>query len=234
LLLAFELPLKRPSLLEYSTTMFSSAATSQSKPYRAFWWFLAVLFAVVGLVGLSAGTASAFKPTSTVSSSDHLPVVGPETRVGVTTNISGTSSARIETVSPACVGETHPGYDRIMSASCVATKPGTSGASNVANGPRLAGQLTAEEASSIFTNAGGLKQSVVNASTEIIPGTSLKNSQLIKNLTADGSNIADWGKYTTQTFKSPSGPFQVHFCRNSITGAVHYLDDYKVVFNGPR
>lgn len=66
------------------------------------------------------------------------------------------------------------------------------------------------------------------------PGTALKNTQLIKNLTADGSNLADWGKYTTRTFNGPSGPFQVHFYMNSSTGTVHYLDDFKVVFNGPR
>ncbi len=114
-----------------------------------------------------------------------------------------------------------------------ATKTGT-GASNAATGPALARQLAGEEASSIFTSSGGLQRSVINSSTEIIPGTSLKNTQLIKNLTADGSNLADWGKYTTQTFSSPSGPFQVHFYMNSSTGAVHYLDDFKVVFNGRR
>lgn len=37
-----------------------------------------------------------------------------------------------------------------------------------------------------------------------------------------------------ETFQSPSGPFQVHFYRNSASGAVSYTHDYKVVFNGPR
>lgn len=108
------------------------------------------------------------------------------------------------------------------------------GAANAATGPALARQLAGEEASSIFTTSGGLKPSVIDASTEIIPGTSLSNGQLIKNLTADGSSLADWGKYTTPTFNSPSGPFQVHFYMNPSTGVVHYLDDFKVVFNGPR
>lgn len=57
---------------------------------------------------------------------------------------------------------------------------------------------------------------------------------MIKTLTADGSNIADWAKYTTRSFQSPSGPFQVHFYRNSVTGAVEYTYDYKSVFVGPR
>ena len=117
--------------------------------------------------------------------------------------------------------------------SCVATNT-ASGASNAATGPSLARQLAGEEASSIFTSSGGVQRSVIDASTEIIPGTGLRNSQLVKSLTADGSNIADWGKYTTPSFNSPSGPFQVHFYMNPATGAVHYLDDFKVVFNGPR
>ena len=36
---------------------------------------------------------------------------------------------------------------------------------------------------------------------------------------------------STQSFKSPSGPFQVHFYQNLKTGAVHYGDDFKAVFN---
>ena len=109
-----------------------------------------------------------------------------------------------------------------------------SGASNAATAPALARQLAGEEASSIFTSSGGLQQSVIDASREIIPGTDLSNGQLIKTLTADGSSIADWGKFSTPTFNSPSGPFQVHFYMNPSTGIVHYLDDFKVVFNGAR
>lgn len=37
-------------------------------------------------------------------------------------------------------------------------------------------------------------------------------------------------KYTTQTFKSPSGPSHVHFLMNPVTGAVNYRNDFKVVF----
>src|SRR2546421_8558331 len=40
--------------------------------------------------------------------------------------------------------------------------------------------------------------------------------------TSDGSDIADWGKYTSRTFQSPSGPAQVHFHYNPVTGAVNY------------
>jgi hypothetical protein len=55
---------------------------------------------------------------------------------------------------------------------------------------------------------------------------------VVSELTADGSNIADWGKYTSETFQSPAGSFQVHFYMNQVTGAVNYNIDYKIVFNG--
>jgi hypothetical protein len=46
-----------------------------------------------------------------------------ETRVGVTTHLSGRSSARLATESPACVGENRPVYGGSVLVSCVATKP---------------------------------------------------------------------------------------------------------------
>lgn len=40
-----------------------------------------------------------------------------------------------------------------------------------------------------------------------------------------------FGKYATQTFSSPSGPFQVHFYMNPTTGEVFYGLDYKILLN---
>jgi len=40
-----------------------------------------------------------------------------------------------------------------------------------------------------------------------------------------------FGKYTTGTFQSPAGDFQVHFYKNPTTGEVIYGLDYKAVFN---
>jgi hypothetical protein len=107
-------------------------------------------------------------------------------------------------------------------------------AESAADFARLTRQLQFDEAASVFNRSGGLQSSVISNSTPIIRGPQLGNQQVVKALTADGSNIADWAKYTTQTFQSPSGPFQVHFYRNSATGAVNYAYDYKVIFNGPR
>jgi RHS repeat-associated protein len=105
------------------------------------------------------------------------------------------------------------------------------GAANVPNGPRLRAALTLDEATSVFTNSGQLRGSVVSNSTEIIRGSQLNNPAVVAELTRDGSNIADWGKYTTDTFNSPAGAFQVHFYRNRATGQVNYNVDYKVKFN---
>jgi hypothetical protein len=101
---------------------------------------------------------------------------------------------------------------------------------NAANGPRLARHLLAEEASSAFTSTGLTPEAIQKASV-IMPGTELKNPALIQELTRDGSNIADWGKFSTDTFRSPSGPFQVHFYYNPTTGAVNYNFDFKAIFN---
>jgi Pretoxin HINT domain len=106
-------------------------ATNQREPQTALWRLLTLLLTVAGLVGLSAGSASAFTGTPTVSSSGHSVVVGPETRVGVTNHFSGGSSARIPTVSPACVGKNQAEYDGTAVASCVATKPGAGAVDDV-------------------------------------------------------------------------------------------------------
>ncbi|TCC48812.1 RHS repeat protein [Kribbella capetownensis] len=109
------------------------------------------------------------------------------------------------------------------------------GADNVVNGLRLAQQLARESASSAFTGSGKLNPGAISGANLIIPGNKLGNKALIQRLTADGSDIADWGKYTSRTYQSLSGNFQVHFYMNRRTGAVDYGYDYKVIFNGvPR
>ena len=90
--------------------------------------------------------------------------------------------------------------------------------------------MTYEEASSVFTKSGTLKPEVIKNSEEIIPGSKLNNPDVIKALTSDGSSINDWAKMSTQTFKSPSGDFQVHFYQNIKTGQVSTYE-MKVKFN---
>ncbi|MGH8437404.1 MAG: RHS repeat-associated core domain-containing protein, partial [Pseudomonas sp.] len=98
-------------------------------------------------------------------------------------------------------------------------------------GTRLNAALRFEEATSVFARGGGLHPDVVRNATRIIEGTDLRNPAVIAELSRGGTNIADWGKYTTQTFKSPAGDFQVHFYYNRATGALNTAIDYKVVLN---
>ncbi|WP_156373513.1 DUF637 domain-containing protein [Pseudorhodoferax sp. Leaf267] len=109
-------------------------------------------------------------------------------------------------------------------------KGSTSDAQNIANGPLLTQQLLHSEAASLFID-GALRPDVIAASKVAIPGSQLKNPDLIAKLTADGTNIADWAKMTTLTQRSPSGDFQVHFYQNRATGKTYFLDDFKVIFN---
>ncbi len=74
------------------------------------------------------------------------------------------------------------------------------------NASRLAAQLTREEAASVFTSSGELQPQVIADSHEIINGTQLGNKQLVSELTSNGTDIADWGKYTTPNIQKPSGP----------------------------
>ena len=98
-------------------------------------------------------------------------------------------------------------------------------ASSAMNAARLADQLAWEdatsEASSAFNADGTLSEAALDGSREAIPADELGNPEI-----PDG-----FSKYSTQTFNSPSGPFQVHFYYNPATDEVFYGLDYKTVFN---
>ena len=115
-----------------------------------------------------------------------------------------------------------------------AARLGPDSAQNIVTGRALSQQLAGAEADAVFTKAGYLKAEVIDGAEQIIPGERLVNPQVIRALTADGSDIRHWGKYSTKTSKSASGPFQVHFYYNPVTGRVNYDIDYKVVYNAAR
>ncbi len=94
-------------------------------------------------------------------------------------------------------------------------------ASDAINAPRLANQLVHAEASSAFTAAGELSPEAIQGAKQIIAPGQLGNPAI----------PSGFGKYTTETFASPSGPFQVHFYMNHSNGAIYYGMDYKAVFN---
>jgi len=95
-------------------------------------------------------------------------------------------------------------------------------ASNAANAPRLAMDLAAQEAKSAFTATGELSPEAIQGATRIFAPGELGNPAIPEG----------FGKYTTETFQSPSGPFQAHFYMNAETGETFYGLDYKAIFNG--
>gem|GEM_PF-2678878 len=97
------------------------------------------------------------------------------------------------------------------------------GAANVANGPRLANQLVNESARSPFTATGTLTREALSTSRAI---PNLGPGQLSNPAIPKG-----FGKYTTETFQSPAGDFQMHFYMNPKTGEPFYGLDYKAIFN---
>ena len=100
---------------------------------------------------------------------------------------------------------------------------GADSAQNIATAKQLAQQLQLESANSPFTAGGTLTQNAIN-DAQAVPG--LGPGQL-----ANPNIPAGFGKYTTQTYQSPAGPFQVHFYMNPTSGEVSYGLDYKAIFN---
>jgi RHS repeat-associated protein len=84
-------------------------------------------------------------------------------------------------------------------------------------------QLAEREAGSAFTATGQLSPGAISSSRLIVPAAKLINPQVPAGL----------AKYSTRTFASPSGPFQVHFYMDPLTMEIFYGLDYKVVFGGP-
>jgi YD repeat-containing protein len=89
-------------------------------------------------------------------------------------------------------------------------------------GPALAGQLARESAESAFTAEGGLSEGAISGSRMIVPGAQLRNAEI----------PAGMDKFSTSTYQSPSGNFQIHFYMNSTSGATFYGLDFKAVFSG--
>jgi len=94
-------------------------------------------------------------------------------------------------------------------------------ASSALNSLKLGHQLAGEEAASVFTAEGKLTSEAIQGSRQIIAPGELGNPAIPKG----------FGKYSTETFHSPSGPFQSHFYMNPTNGEVFYGLDFKAVFN---
>jgi hypothetical protein len=104
------------------------------------------------------------------------------------------------------------------------------GASGSANWAQLRASLAFQEAGILTQDGIALTPQAIAASRQIpIAGGQLTNPAVIAELTSDGSNIADWGKYTTQSITLPDGQrSQIHFYMNNVTGDVNLNIDFKV------
>ena len=85
--------------------------------------------------------------------------------------------------------------------------------------------------STIIDKNGNLtvKKSISNKNT--IPGEKLKNEELKKYLTRDGSDISDWQKVSTDDINDGILPkYQIHWYENKKTGKVELNYDFKIKF----
>jgi RHS repeat-associated protein len=101
--------------------------------------------------------------------------------------------------------------------------------SGSADGQNLAGQLRGESANSVFNENGSLSQGAIDNSQKIIDGEDINNPAVREYFESNGG-AAQWGKYSTGTYQSPYGPFQVHYYMNEETGEIMEYD-YKAVMN---
>jgi hypothetical protein len=85
----------------------------------------------------------------------------------------------------------------------------------------LNNQLPAEEAAGAFTESGELSQEAIDNSQQIIDPADIGNPDVPDR----------FRKYTTQSYQSPAGPFQVHLYMDPATGEVFYGLDFKAIFN---
>ena len=83
----------------------------------------------------------------------------------------------------------------------------------------------------ILDNNGFLTQNAIERAKVLkLKDGYIRNPEIIRVLTKDGSRIEDWEKMTTESIKLPNGQFnQIHFYKNSKTGRIDYeTKDFKV------
>jgi hypothetical protein len=137
--------------------------------------------------------------------------------VGASRGATGKGAARaVDDVAPVPSGGTANGANGGVCATAAS-------AQNIATMKPLAQQLQRESADSPFAPTGMLTDNAISSAKQV-PG--LGPGELINPAIPPG-----FGKYTTDTFQSPAGNFQVHFYKNPNTGEVFYGLDYKAVFN---
>jgi filamentous hemagglutinin len=106
---------------------------------------------------------------------------------------------------------------------------GADNAADMIPATQLRTQLAFQEAGILDLNGRLTPQAVLDAK-EVKLKDPIRNPAVVEVLTSDGSNISDWGKFTTKSVTMPNGQrLQIHFYWNKVTNKVDYITpDYKV------
>ncbi|HYJ83641.1 MAG TPA: RHS repeat-associated core domain-containing protein, partial [Allosphingosinicella sp.] len=122
---------------------------------------------------------------------DFIPVVG---------DIKGVAEAVVD---PSATNVIAAGVGVVPGVGDIASKL-IKGADNIADAARLNAALARESGASVFTETGELTPQVISESRKILDESEINNPNIPAGLS----------KYSTPTYQSPSGDFQVHFYKN--------------------
>ncbi len=100
---------------------------------------------------------------------------------------------------------------------------------SVTDAMRLNAELALKQAG-ILCERGKLTSHALFKPVKLKEGIELNNPKVVQELTKDGSQMANWAKYTTKEAVALSNgqKVQVHFYQNKITGEVNKNIDYKI------
>ncbi len=151
-------------------------------------------------------------------------------KVGVLAVLPGVADGVMKGIGSVAGRRVQSAVDEVKPGALNGAKGVANGANSSANGLKLSTQLAFEEAGILTRGGAGLTKESIAASREIpISGGRLMNPAVVKELTADGSKIEDWGKFTTQSITLPNGGrSQIHYYMNKITGEINLNIDFKV------
>ncbi len=151
-------------------------------------------------------------------------------KVGVLAVLPAVADGVMKGIGSAAGRRVQSAVDEVKPGALNGAKGVANGANSSANGLKLSTQLAFEEAGILTRGGAGLTKESIAASREIpISGGRLMNPAVVKELTADGSKIEDWGKFTTQSITLPNGGrSQIHYYMNKITGEINLNIDFKV------
>ncbi|APG31156.1 hemagglutinin repeat-containing protein [Granulibacter bethesdensis] len=188
--------------------------------------------ALVGTISTDQ-TAAGITTTATGQQTYSLGAQALSSATGMSQDTAEMLYGIAEAVGPAAVGKvtgTLIGKDgeMIVVSQTNATRAAYAGSS--ADALRLRTQLAFQEAGILDANGELTSEAIKDSKVISLSGTTINNPIIVKELTKDGSDISEWGKYTTKSVIMPNGQsLQIHFYMNSTTGKIdNVTKDFKV------